>query len=363
MMRDGRGLVLVCACYLLIVYITNRGLIAAPRYRLLQARLRDCRAIAGIVAAGCADKSPEQAVVTAVTTRLEDLERGGTVVWRLTSHFGVIVIPLSKLAAAWRVLHAAERRLLGVEPPTEVLAQRQSLLLRLAASSDPGDAELAAKLGAESAADPDTREGRALLLAAAQRVHDLEDSASERDYEQQRIALWLALIGLGSILLIGAVLDHRQTMLLGALGGFLSPVIGVLRSQRPSSWGVLVLAPVGGALAAVGGLLLVRMLADPEPPRAGVPGELLGRPGTPDRPGHRPAVRLLRHPVLPPGPHSHRPTGRVRTAPTPRGLTPRNLRSPACAAASGPAASPWPPSRGGPKRPAFRGGPRSVCGT
>ncbi|MER5215820.1 hypothetical protein ABT063_36175 [Streptomyces sp. NPDC002838] len=60
------------------------------------------------------------------------------------------------------------------------------------------------------------------------------------------------------------MLDHRETMLLGALGGFLSPAIGVMRSQGPSSWGVLVLAPVGGALAAVGGLLLVRMLADPD---------------------------------------------------------------------------------------------------
>ncbi|MEN8655055.1 hypothetical protein ABCR94_31840 [Streptomyces sp. 21So2-11] len=72
------------------------------------------------------------------------------------------------------------------------------------------------------------------------------------------------MTGLGAALLIGVVLDHRLTMLVGALGGFLSPVIGVMRSQRPSSWGVLVLAPVGGALAAVGGLLLVRMLADPE---------------------------------------------------------------------------------------------------
>ncbi|MER8092722.1 hypothetical protein [Streptomyces goshikiensis] len=53
-------------------------------------------------------------------------------------------------------------------------------------------------------------------------------------------------------------------MLLGGLGGFLSPLIGVMRSQRPTSWGVLVLAPVGGALAAPGGLFLVRMLADPE---------------------------------------------------------------------------------------------------
>ncbi|WP_143659277.1 hypothetical protein [Streptomyces sp. SA15] len=264
-MRDsGWGLELVCACYLLIVYITSRGLIAAPRYRLLLARLRDCRARATALAALHDDDPARKAALTAVTTRLDDLERGGTVVWRLNSRFGVIAIPLSKLAAAWRALHVAERRLLGVEPPTEALAQRQWLLHRLAASSDPADTELAEKLAAEPAADPDTPEARALLLAAAQHVHDLEDSVSEQDYEQQRIALWLATIGLGSVLLIGTVLDHRETMLLGALGGFLSPAIGVMRSQRPSSWGVLVLAPVGGALAAVGGLLLVRMLADPE---------------------------------------------------------------------------------------------------
>ncbi|CAM5413106.1 hypothetical protein [Streptomyces aurantiogriseus] len=117
---------------------------------------------------------------------------------------------------------------------------------------------------AESAADSCATENLALVLAAAQRVHELEDSAAERDYDQQRVALWLALTGLCAVLLIGRVLDHRETILLGALGGFLSPVVGVMRSQRPSSWGVLVLAPVGGALAAVGGLLLVRMLADPD---------------------------------------------------------------------------------------------------
>ncbi|MFJ5631630.1 hypothetical protein ACIQF5_03130 [Streptomyces goshikiensis] len=66
------------------------------------------------------------------------------------------------------------------------------------------------------------------------------------------------------MLLLGFALDYRLSMLLGGLGGFLSPLIGMMRSQRPTSWGVLVLAPVGGALAAPGGLLLVGMLADPE---------------------------------------------------------------------------------------------------
>lgn len=102
------------------------------------------------------------------------------------------------------------------------------------------------------------------MAAATEYLHDREDTETEREYEQQRTALWLATTGLGAILLTGIVIDHRLTMMLGALGGFLSPVIGVMRSQRPTSWGVLVLAPVRGALAAVGGLLLVRMLADPE---------------------------------------------------------------------------------------------------
>lgn len=251
-------------CYLLIVYVTSRGLIAAPRYRLFLARLRDCRARAELLAVTSAEGSAEEATVVAVLTRLKDLDRGGTVVWRLSSRFGVLAIPLSKLAAAWRVLHAAERGLLSVETAAEFHAQRQWLLHRPTAASEPADTEPAARLAADSAADPHDPEARALLLAAVRRVHDLEDTASERDYEQQRIALWLATTGLGTILLVGTVLDHHNTMLLGALGGFLSPVVGVLRSQRASSWGVLVLAPVGGALAAVGGLLLVRMLADPD---------------------------------------------------------------------------------------------------
>lgn len=264
-MRDGGwGLELTCVAYMLIVYITSRGLIAAPHYRLLQARLADCRARAGTLAALREDDPAATAVLTEVRSRLDDLDKGGTVVWRLNARFGVIAIPLSKTAAAWRVLHAAERRLLGIETEEEFLVQRQGFLRRLAASADAEDAALAVRLGAESTADTDPHEARAVVLAAAQRVHDVEDSASEQDYEQQRIALWLALTGLCAVLLIGRVLDHRETMLLGALGGFLSPVAGVLRSQRTSSWGVLVLAPVGGALAAVGGLLLVRMLADPD---------------------------------------------------------------------------------------------------
>ncbi|GGT58367.1 hypothetical protein GCM10010271_72330 [Streptomyces kurssanovii] len=255
------GLALVCLSYLTIVFVTSRGLIAAPRYRRLQGRIGDARAQATVLAATAPDDPARTAAIAAVTARLDDLEKTSMVVWRLLPTSWVIAIPLSKLAAAWRVLHSSERRLLHLEPPEESAARLRSLRLRLAASTRPGDAELATQLAAQTVAGP---EAVALVSAATAYLHDREDDEADLEYEQQRTALWLATTGLGAVLLIGVTLDHQLTMMLGALGGFLSPQIGVMRSQRPTSWGVLVLAPVGGALAAVGGLLLVRMLADPE---------------------------------------------------------------------------------------------------
>lgn len=257
-----QALISACAVYLGLVFVTSRGLIAAPRYRDLLGRIGDCRARAGILTAG--DDGPAaNALLTAVVQRLDDLERLGTVVWRLLPHAGVIAIPLSKLGSAWRVLHAAERRLLRLENDEETTVLLQSLRLLLAASKNPADTELAATLTTA----PDSGPGaRAVLIGVYERLHAREDAELDAEFEQQRIALWLASTGVGVLLALGMALDHQLTMLLGAFGGFLSPVIGVLRPQpeRPRSWGVLVLAPVGGALAAVGGLLLVRMLADPD---------------------------------------------------------------------------------------------------
>ncbi|MEU8436697.1 hypothetical protein AB0F18_28070 [Streptomyces sp. NPDC029216] len=263
---EGRpALWLVCACYLVVVYLTSRGLIAAPRYRLLQARLHGCRVRAEVVAAtaagGGAGGPVRAAALKAVTDRLDRLERNGQVAWRLLPRRWVIAIPLSKLASAWRVLHEAESQLLRLEGPEEIALRSRALRLRLGGDRDPADGSLAGELAAH-AGDPAAE--RAALIAVTDRLAEREDDAFEREYELQRIALWLALTGLGAVLLIGLALDHRLSLLLGGLGGFLSPLVGVMRAQRPASWGVLVLAPVGGALAAPGGLLLVRMLADPE---------------------------------------------------------------------------------------------------
>ncbi|WP_329274688.1 hypothetical protein [Streptomyces sp. NBC_01451] len=258
-----QALAAACAIYLGVVFVTSRGLIAAPRYRALLGRIRDCRARIEILAAGEDLDPTTKATCAAVGRRLDDLEKHGTVVWRLLPRAGVVAIPLSKLASAWRVLHSAERRLLRLENTAETDVLLRSLQLELAASSHQADQDLAAALAAAPGSGP---EARALLIGSYERLHAREDAATDAEFEQQRIALWLATTGVGVLLALGLALDHQVTMLLGALGGFLSPVIGVMRPQpeRPRSWGVLVLAPAGGALAAVGGLLLVRLLADPD---------------------------------------------------------------------------------------------------
>ncbi|MFF2349747.1 hypothetical protein ACFVVL_08190 [Kitasatospora sp. NPDC058115] len=242
--NDRWALAAVCLVYLAIVFLTSRGFIAAPRYRRMQGRIGEARARTTVLAAVSPDDPVRQAVLATVTARLDTLEHTNMVVWRLSPRSSwVFSIPLSKLASAWRVLHSCERDLMRLLPPDEAASRLEALQPRLEEAGQP----------------PATT-----LAAAAEHLHDLEDTEAEREYEQQRAALWLATIGLGAVYLIGVTLAHQPTMMLGALGGFLSPVIGVMRSQRPSSWGVLVLAPVGGALAAIGGMLLVRMLADPE---------------------------------------------------------------------------------------------------
>ena len=51
-------------------------------------------------------------------------------------------------------------------------------------------------------------------------------------------------------------------MLVGAVGGFLAPLIDARNpDSKQSTWGVRVLSPVGGALTAVAGLLVVDFLA------------------------------------------------------------------------------------------------------
>ncbi|MEU5260374.1 hypothetical protein [Amycolatopsis sp. NPDC021455] len=77
------------------------------------------------------------------------------------------------------------------------------------------------------------------------------------------MAVLLTAMGLAGIVLTACALGHPLILLLGAMGGYLAPVVSALTGRERASWGLLVLSPVAGALTAVGGLLLVRVLSDP----------------------------------------------------------------------------------------------------
>jgi hypothetical protein len=111
-----------------------------------------------------------------------------------------------------------------------------------------------------------TANARRILVSRADELcHARDDAALRGGYDRQRASLWLALVGLWGVIAIGSVLGHIETMLMGAIGGFLAPLIDARLSEaKQSTWGVRVLSPVGGALTAVGGLLVVSFLADPD---------------------------------------------------------------------------------------------------
>lgn len=75
--------------------------------------------------------------------------------------------------------------------------------------------------------------------------------------------LWMVVAGLifGIALQLAAV-NASGTLLLGAIGGFLSPLVSVVvRKSKALVWGTILLAPVAGGLTAFGGYLLLVLLS------------------------------------------------------------------------------------------------------
>jgi hypothetical protein len=107
----------------------------------------------------------------------------------------------------------------------------------------------------------------ALLTTEALKLWlDNDDETLERNAEAQRRTLWMVNVGVPVIIVLG-LYGPRVPLLFGAFGGFLAPVIRARRnrldpSDYRTSWEILMLGPVAGALSAYGGLLLMQFLAD-----------------------------------------------------------------------------------------------------
>lgn len=208
--------------------------------------------------------------------------------WRIRS-----LASLARVLTGRRYLHSAEQ--LRASYPTDDVARVRTslsdaaiLLIRLGQIESHESQRLHAvindrlkTLEADRSLVDGSIEGLRVLMSSARRlVDDAEDSRLERAAEDQRRVLWLVFVGLMVIFAFG-ITGHREVLFYGALGGILAPL--TTRWQRNDddhteklriradadaeyvkSWGVLLLGPVAGALAAYAGLLLLGFLSSPE---------------------------------------------------------------------------------------------------
>lgn len=242
---------LVAGIYLVIAVVTSRGFIAAPVRRALDREVE--RRVIQVRSLN-ADPDAKQAILD----RLDKLRPARSwwkqAVWLFNS-------PLTKLYADSRELNAVNRAMVELHSD-EVLDEYAAPLLYQLSTID----AKAASHFEECLIKATTAEGKRIVIG---RVHELvqapQESSLSTEFESQRVALWLAVVGLLVAVVVGLTMPNHQGLLLfGALGGFLAPVVKINSGQKSSTWGVMVLSPVGGALTALGGVLLIRFLSDPE---------------------------------------------------------------------------------------------------
>jgi len=139
---------------------------------------------------------------------------------------------------------------------------------------EPGQGSGQAESNARCCQKPDSRVQRALLKEFLAALYDVRDTRYARLLTLHNKAAWLLLVGLGLGVALGSFapglpngLDLGTGLLLGFLGGVLSRLLRVVATKElPTDYGAywvpLFLAPVLGALGAVGGYLVFLALVE-----------------------------------------------------------------------------------------------------
>jgi hypothetical protein len=193
--------------------------------------------------------------------------------------------------AAWALMHRAERRAVVLMEDQEVRARLVRGLGELGAFPKEErkfwQKQLKCALGLKgqgqkeqrslsSCQEGEPKEQRALLEEFLAALYDTRDTSYARLLTLHNKAFWLLLVGLGLAMALvyfapGLLneLSLGTGLLLGFLGGFLSRLLRVVATDRlPTDYGAywvsLFLAPVLGALGAVGGYLVFFSLVEAE---------------------------------------------------------------------------------------------------
>jgi hypothetical protein len=278
--------------YLLIIWVTYSWMIAAPRRWLLESQIDRMTAVVTFVDRNdkLADRIAPEVTKMLNLLRISLRERKSQISAQESpgdgksklgknSAFLLRWVPLNALMATQQTLNGLNRQRALLVPESDLAAYAEPVFLRL--SEIDGSAAYALRAQFD---DSKTASARRIIIASADEIcHARDEIAMRSEYDRERASLWLALVGLWAVIAIGTVLGHTETMLMGAIGGFLAPLINARRpNAQQVTWGVRVLSPVGGALTAVGGLLVVNLLADP---KLKLLGEVFAQTwGTPDHP-------------------------------------------------------------------------------
>jgi hypothetical protein len=191
--------------------------------------------------------------------------------------------------AAWALMHRAERRAVVLMEDEEVRARLVRGLGELEAfpkkEREFWQKQLNCALGLEGRGQKEQRslsgcqelepkEQRALLEEFLAALYDARDTSYAQLLTLHNKAVWLLLVGLGLAMALvhfapGLLngLSLETGLLLGFFGGFLSRLLRVVAKDRlPTDYGAywvpLFLAPVLGALGAVGGYLVFFSLVE-----------------------------------------------------------------------------------------------------
>jgi hypothetical protein len=201
---------------------------------------------------------------------------------RLVRGLGELGVFSEEERALWRKQLKRALGLEGQDPqqgsPSQGGGSGQEVAARaLSPSTDPqepGQGSGQAESNARCCQKPDSRVQRALLKEFLAALYDVRDTRYAQLLTLHNKAAWLLLVGLGLAVALGSFtpglpngLDLGTGLLLGFLGGVLSRLLRVVATKElPTDYGAywvpLFLAPVLGALGAVGGYLVFWALVE-----------------------------------------------------------------------------------------------------
>jgi hypothetical protein len=132
---------------------------------------------------------------------------------------------LTRLSADLQTLATIKRSLVYLVPTDALASYAETIFMGLQQQEQTQELE---KLFKSTSDDY----GKRILVEWAHELCEMPElQALLKQFDGERAALWLAMLGVSGVFLIERTFGFEQTMLVGALGGFLAPVVNAIWSR------------------------------------------------------------------------------------------------------------------------------------